>query len=310
MSAGSTPFACKVLGKVVGSRSNSLPRKGVRPMTGARSHSRVSAVLVVVLPILSLLAAAQEKKEFRYTVGPKAIVSITNNYGAITVKPSGNDQVVATTLSYSDAVTFENEQRGNRIELRASSGRQGSNLVDYIVGVPADAFVILRSSDGKLHAQGLRGDVILQGVTGAVEATDISNAHLHVKTLSGPVGLTDIRDSHVDIHSVSSNVNLHDVSGSSLEVNSGSGRITYDGDPGSDGEYLFTTHSGDLEVSVPARAPVEIKAHSLKGESEQGLPNSGSGPATGRSLLLKPGIVSVSRFVLHSFRGRIQIKRP
>jgi DUF4097 and DUF4098 domain-containing protein YvlB len=280
-------------------------------MTGARSHSAITAVLAAVFPVLSLLATAQEKKEFRYFVGSKAIISTTNNYGSITVKRSGNNQVVVTTVSYSDAVTFENEQHGNRIDLRASSMHQGSSLVNYTVVVPADAFVTLRSSDGKLHAEGLRGDVVLEGMTGTVEATDISNAHLHVKTLSGRVSLSDIRDSHVDIHSVSGNIDIHNVSGLSLEVNSTSGRITYEGDPGTAGEYLLTTHSGDLEVSIPASARVEIKARSLKGESDQGLPSTDSVPATGqRSLLLKPGIVNASRFVLRSFRGRIHVKRP
>jgi hypothetical protein len=280
-------------------------------MTDARSRSAIFAVLVTVFPILSLLAVAQERREFRYTVGPKAFISTTNNYGSITVKPSGNNQVVVTTVSYSDAVTFENEQRGNRIDLRASSTRRGYSLVDYTVVVPADTFVTLRSSDGKIHTQGLRGDVVLEGVSGPVEATDIINAHLHVKTLSGHVSLTDIRDSHVDIHSISGNVNLHNVSGLSLEVNSGSGRITYEGDPGTAGEYLLTTHSGDLEVSIPASARVEIKARSLKGESDQGLPSIGSVPATGqRSLLPTPGIANTSRFVLRSFRGRIHVKRP
>jgi hypothetical protein len=279
-------------------------------MTDARSQSAICAVLVAVFPVVSLLAAAQQRKEFRYTVGPKAIVSITNNYGAITIKSSANNQVVATTVSYSDAVTLENDQRGNRIDLRANSRRQGSNLVDYTVGVPADAFVSVRSCDGKLHVQGLRGDVILEGVTGTVEVTDISNAHLHVKTLSGQVSLTDIRDSHVDVRSVSGNVNIRNVSGLSLEVNSGSGRITYGGDPGSAGEYLLTSHSGDLEVSIPASAPVEIKAHSLKGESDQGLPSAGSVSAAGQNSLLKPGIMNASRFVLRSFRGRIHVTRP
>ena len=281
-------------------------------MTGARSHTAVSTVLLAVFPVLSLLAMAQEKRESRYTVGPKAIISTTNNYGSITVKPSGNNnEVVVTTVSYSDAVTFENEQHGNRIDLRASSRHQESSLVDYTVVVPADAFVTLRSSDGKLDAQGLRGDIVLEGMTGTVVATGISNAHLHVKVLSGQVSLTDIRDSHVDIHSVSGNVNIHNVSGLSLEVNSGSGRITYEGDPGTAGEYLLTTHSGDLEVSIPASAPVTIKARSLRGESDEGFPSTGSVPATvQRSLLLKAGIAGPSRFVLRSFRGRIHIKRP
>src|ERR1700730_10085809 len=147
-------------------------------MTDSRSQLAISAVLVAVFPVFSLLAAAQEKKEFRYNVGPKAIISTTNNYGSITVKPSGNNQVVVTTVSYSDSVTFEYEQQGDRIDLRSNSRHQASSLVDYAVAVPADAFVTLRSSDGKLHAEGLHGDVVLEGVTGTVEATDISNAHL------------------------------------------------------------------------------------------------------------------------------------
>ena len=135
---------------------------------------------------------------------------------------------------------FVNEQHGNRIELRSTSSRQGSGLVDYTVLVPTDAVVSLRSFDGALHAQGLHGDVILEAASASVEVTDVSDAHLHVKTLSGPITLTDIRNSHLDVHSVSGNVNIRNVTGSSVEVNSGDGRITYEGDPGAAGEYLLT----------------------------------------------------------------------
>ncbi len=61
--------------------------------------------------------------------------------------------------------------------------------MDYTVLVPAAAFVSLRSSDGTLRAQGLRGDVVLEAASGSVEVTDISDAHLHVRTLSGPITL-------------------------------------------------------------------------------------------------------------------------
>ena len=67
--------------------------------------------------------------------------------------------------------------------------------MDYTVLVPIDAFVSLRSSDGTIRAQGLRGDVILEAAAGSVEVTDIRDAHLHVRTLSGPISLTDIRGS-------------------------------------------------------------------------------------------------------------------
>jgi hypothetical protein len=275
-----------------------------------RNHVEVPARVAVVISLLALTAAAQEKKEFTYNVGPRAVVSITNNYGPITVKPSRNRTVVVETVSHSDTVGLVNEQHGDRIELRSISTRPGNDLVDYTVLVPVDAFVSLRSSDGTLRAQGLRGDVILEAAAASVEVTDISDAHLHVKTLSGPITLTDIRNSHLDIHSVSGNVTIRNVTGPSVEVNSGSGRISYQGDPGSTGEYLLTSHSGDLDISIPASALVDIKARSIKGQSDPDFPVASGFSATAGNLLLKPGTVTGSRFDLRSFRGKIRLKRP
>lgn len=280
-------------------------------MTNAHKHSRISTLLLAVFSLLPLLAAAQEKKEFSCTVGPGAVISITNNYGPITVKPSGSSQVLVETISHSDAVNLVNEQHGDRIELRSISSRQGTNLVEYTVMVPAAAFVTLRSSDGTLRAHGLRGDVVLEAASGSVEVTDISDAHLHVKTLSGPITLTDIRNTHLDIHSVRGNVNLHNVTGPSVEVNSGSGRITYDGDPGRVGEYRLISHTGDLEVSIPASAWVEIKARSMKSQPDPEFPSVSSVPALGQtSLLGGPGNTLGCRFDLRSFSGKVRIKRP
>jgi hypothetical protein len=269
------------------------------------------AGLLVAISLLALSAVAQEKREVSYTVGPGAVISITNNYGPITVKPSGSRQVLVETVSHSDTVSLLNEQHGDRIELRAASSRPGTNLVDYTVLVPASAFVSLRSSDGTLRAQGLRGDVILEASTASVEVTDIGDAHLHVRTLSGPITLTDIRNSHLDIHSVSGDVNLRNVTGPSIEVNSGGGRITYVGDPGPVGAYLLTSHSGDLDVSIPSIALVNIKARSIKGQADPGFPEaSGASAAAPGNLLLKPGMLRGSRFELRSFSGKIRLKRP
>jgi hypothetical protein len=60
-------------------------------MTNSRKYSRISTVLLAVFSLLSLLAVAQEKKEFSCTVGPGAVISVTNNYGPITIKPSGSN---------------------------------------------------------------------------------------------------------------------------------------------------------------------------------------------------------------------------
>ena len=269
--------------------------------------------IVVTISLLALTAVAQERqasKSFSYTVGPGAVISITNNYGPVSVKPSGSSQVVVETVSHSDSIRVVNEQHGDRIELRSTSSRPGTNLVDYTVLVPAAAFVSVRSSDGALRAQGLSGDVVLEAASGSVEVTNISDAHLHVNTLSGPISLTDISNSHLDIHSVSGDVNLHNVAGPSVDVNSGSGRITYDGDPGRVGEYLLSSHSGNLEVSIPASAWVEINARSIKNQSDPEFPIASKPPAMGQiNLMGKPGKIG-SRFELRSFSGKIHVKRP
>jgi DUF4097 and DUF4098 domain-containing protein YvlB len=188
--------------------------------------------------------------------------------------------------------------------------RQGTNLASYTVLIPADAFVSLRSSDGNLEVQGLHGDVVLEAITASVKVANVNDAHLHVTTLSGSISLKRISGSHLDIHSVTGNIELRDVSGSSVEASSASGRITYEGDPSPAGDYLLTSHSGDIDVSIPAKALVEIRPHSLEGKSDQ-APSVGNNLSLGRprNLLLKPGI-GVSRFVLRSFRGKIWLKRP
>jgi len=274
--------------------------------------------IVFTISLLALTAVSQERqasKSSSYAVGPGAVVSITNNYGPVSVKPSGSSQVVVETVSHSDSIRVVNEQHGDRIELRSTSSRPGTNLVDYTVLVPAAVFVSVRSSDGSLRVQGLSGDVVLEAASGSVEVTNISDAHLHVKTLSGPISLTDISNSHLDIHSVSGDVDLHNVAGPSVDVNSGSGRITYDGDPGRIGEYLLSSHSGNLEVSIPASAWVEIKARSIKNQSDPEFPTAGKPPARGQinlgqiNLMGKPGKIG-SRFELRSFSGKIHLKRP
>jgi DUF4097 and DUF4098 domain-containing protein YvlB len=269
--------------------------------------------IVFTISLLALIAASQERqasKSSSYAVGPGAVVSITNNYGPVSVKPSGSSQVVVETVSHSDSIRVVNEQHGDRIELRSTSSRPGTNLVDYTVLVPAAVFVSVRSSDGSLRVQGLSGDVVLEAASGSVEVTNISDAHLHVKTLSGPISLTDISNSHLDIHSVSGDVDLHNVAGPSVDVNSGSGRIKYDGDPGRIGEYLLSSHSGNLEVSIPASAWVEIKARSIKNQSDPEFPTAGKPPALGQiNLMGKPGKIG-SRFELRSFSGKIHLKRP
>jgi hypothetical protein len=226
---------------------------------------------MVILVTAVCASAAEIKKEFRFTVGPGAVISIANQYGPISVKPGSGTQVVVNAVLHSDQVEVDHTQSGSRVDILShlsSDANPETGRVDYEVWVPLNASVSLRSSTGLLRAEGLHGDVTLEGSQADVEVRDISDAHVHVRTLNGSVSLKDIRNGHVEVTSVSGDVVLNSVNGPLVQVNSTSGKIRYEGDFGNSGEYMLTSHSGDIDASAPSDASFDVTARSVRGKVE------------------------------------------
>jgi DUF4097 and DUF4098 domain-containing protein YvlB len=231
---------------------------------------RAQLVLMVILGV-AICASAESRKEFRFTVGPKAVISITNQYGPISVKPGIGSQVIVSAILHSDQVEIDHTQSGGRVDILThflSEATADNGRVEYEVSVPADASVSLRSSTGLLHAEGLHGDVSLEGSQANVEVSDISDSHVHVRTLNGSVTLNHIRNGHVEVTSISGDVVLNSVDGPLVQVNSTSGKIRYEGDFGNSGDYSLTSHSGDIEASAPNDASIDVTARSVRGQVE------------------------------------------
>ena len=178
--------------------------------------------------------------------------------------------------------------------------------------MPADANVSLHSATGPLRAERLRGDVIVEGNTANVDVRDLSDGHVHVKTLNGPVTLTNINDGHVEITSVSGDVALKSVNGPLVHVNSASGRILYDGDFGGGGEYSLMTHSGDIDATAPSYASIEVVASSEQGKVENDFrlqPSHSSFAAKAGSAFAGTMGKAASSVKLLSFSGKIHLKK-
>jgi len=289
-----------------------------RPNEGKRFMERIhqAKLTVVVLVTLTTFAVAETKKEYRYNVGAKATVSIINTYGAVSVHPSTGSFVVIDATTYSDKVEVDQAQSGNRVDVQShlfDGATQENARVDYEVLVPADASVTLRSTTGPLRAEKLHGDVEMEGSSATVDVKDISDSHVHVKTMNGPVTLTNIRDGHVEIDSVSGDVNLISVTGPLVRVSSTSGKIRYDGDFGYAGEYRFNSHSGDIDATIPEDASVDVKAQSVRGKVQDDVPMQ---PKTHTSFLAREGSSfagtinkAASSVWLRTFSGKIHLKK-
>src|SRR5579862_3638654 len=235
--------------------------------------NRVIQITGTAAALLCIMAIAESRRDYRFTVGPRANISVVNDYGPISVRPSTGGQVVVTATLHSDKVEVDNDQSGNRVQIHSHllpGATQETGTVDYELQVPPDASITLHSSTGPLRAERLNGDVTLEGAAAAVDVHDISDAHVHVNTVSGEIKLGNIHNGHVEITSVSGPVSLTDVSGPKVQVNSSSGRISYAGDFGGGGEYLLVSHSGDIEATVPEGASFDVTARSVRGSVDNG----------------------------------------
>jgi hypothetical protein len=276
---------------------------------------RTTVLTLVLVAYLSSAAFAETKKEFAYTVGPRANISVETQFGAISVRPGSGTQVLVTATFRSDNVEVDQQQKGNRIEIASHllrGNQQQTSRVDYELLVPPDATINLRSSNGPLSVERLQGDITLEGTDAVMNISTIENGHVHVRTLRGPVTLTDIRNGHVEIDSIGGDIHLEAVTGPLVQVRTGSGRIFYDGDFGSDGDYKFTTHTGDIEALVPVDVSAAFRAHSVLGRVRHDFPlqpkHSRFREEAGRSFFGTSG-QAASEVVLRSFSGKIRLKQ-
>lgn len=106
---------------------------------------------------------------------------------------------------------------------------------------------------------------------------------------------------------------MENADGRMVTVNTTDAKITYDGDFGDSGDYTFANHSGDIDVTLPASASVDITATSEKGGVSNDFPFHALAhtaiPLTqGRSFAGTANAGS-SSVRLRSFSGKIHVKK-
>jgi DUF4097 and DUF4098 domain-containing protein YvlB len=284
-------------------------------MSGGAQWSLLAAgVAAGVLTVTAF--AADSRKEFRYNVAPGASVVIANDSGAVEVKGSAGHQVVIVATTHSDKLEIDCGQTGNRIQaithfLQHADDTEGR--VEYEVLVPGDASVTVRAPGGPVMAEKLRGDVSVEGDAASVYVHDVRNAHVHVRTISGPVTLAGINNGHVEVMSLSGNVQLDSVSGPRVSVNTTKGSIRYNGDFGEGGDYMLVNHSGDIDVTLPAFASVDLSARSILGKVENDFPMREkqhlSSPMPEGRAFAGTSNSGASSVQLRSFSGKIRVQK-
>jgi DUF4097 and DUF4098 domain-containing protein YvlB len=285
-------------------------RIGRHPLAGMCGLSLTIALL------LSTWATAETKKEFRYTVGSGATISVVNENGTVTVHPSNGRQVAISATLQSDKVEVDSTQNGNRITARTHVLQKPTPeqaRVDLEVSVPQDANVNIDSGVGQIRVENIHGNVTIESDDASVDIAGVSNGAVQIQTINGRVNLTDVKQSRVQISSTGGNVQLTSVNGPRVSVKTTSGNILFVGDFSGGGSYSLMNHNGDIDVRLPSNSSVDLSARSVKGSVENDFPfqkniHPSFQLSDGRSFAgtSNSGASSVE---LRSFSGKIRVKK-
>jgi DUF4097 and DUF4098 domain-containing protein YvlB len=281
----------------------------------------VTASLAIYFSAAALAAhAADSRKEARIDIAPGGTVNIVSGGGSIALHSGAGRQLLVTYTVHSakvevDQSTTDNKQRVELLTHALPSEKPTADeaKVDYDVTVPAGVSVNVSTTSAPIAADGISADIGLSSETGQITVHNIAKSHVHVRSVTAPVNLQDVTMSHVDVQSTGGAVQLKNVNGQRVTAGTTSGNIDYQGDCSGGGNYILTTHSGAIDVTLPAKASVDLTARSTTGTVENDFPlrqkpHTSFVPQQGRSFAGTSNSGS-SSVELQSFSGKIRVKK-
>jgi len=279
-----------------------------------------AAAALAVGICLSAAQAAETRKEAKVDIAPGGTVNIISGGGSVVLHSGSGRQVLATYTIHSDKIEVDQNSSADkqRVELRthALPGQQPAAdeaRVDYDVTVPAGVSVNISTTSAPITAEGLSGDIGLSSETGQITIHNVARSHIRIRSMTAPVSLKDVTLSRIDIQSSGGAVQLNNVSGQRVAASTTSGNIEYRGDCSGGGDYLLATHTGAIDVTLPATASVDLSARSTTGAVENAFPlqekhHNSFVPQPGRSFAGTSNSGS-SSVELQSFSGKIRVKK-
>ncbi|MDE3152778.1 MAG: DUF4097 family beta strand repeat protein [Gemmatimonadota bacterium] len=252
-------------------------------------------------------------------------VALIARQGSIDVRTGSAASV--TVRAASDRGRLRFDATGDRVSVDASDAG-GDGRIE--VTVPAGVRVTAQSMNGDVSVRGTgadvsahtqNGDVTVQRAAGHVDlgtlAGDITASDLKgsvsANSVSGDVSLTGVNGG-IDAASVSGDLTLRDVTSQMVNAQSTSGDVTYDGTIDPAGRYGFTTHSGDVSLTIPARASAQLTVSTWSGSIDSDFPitlqpgEHDIGVATSKRFTFSIG-GGEARITAESFGGDIVIHR-
>jgi hypothetical protein len=225
------------------------------------------AILLTVAVWAVATRARADEWTKQYTVSGKAEVRVQTTDGNVTVRTGAGKTIDArvTTTGWKigpDEVRVTERQSGDRVELEVRlphyNWNWGNRTVRVELTVPRESDLEIRTSDGDITAEGVKGAARLSTGDGNIRANSLEGA-LDASTSDGNL-TADGRFER-------------------LNLKSGDGRIDARVNPGSHmaEDWSFRSGDGNVTVRLPGNFSADLNLHTGDGHIQLGFPLTVSG---------------------------------
>jgi DUF4097 and DUF4098 domain-containing protein YvlB len=280
-------------------------------------------VLLTLVTGALLLAGAQQV-DTTVNVGRGQRLDVSAYGGEVTVRAWNRNAVrVETSTSSRDRIDVSSS--ATAVSIR-TQGRHGPpEEVDLKISAPpwialkvsgvhtnatidgVRAPITVETVEGEVNVNGGEGLVSLRSVQGSVSLRN-ARGRISVNSVNEDVAVLN-SSGEVMAETVNGEIKLRIIEAASVDANTVNGDISYAGPVRDGGRYSFSTHNGDITLTVAegTNASVAVSTYNGEFESEFPVPLQGTRKGKGFNFTLGSGSAQVT---LESFQGTIQLVRP
>lgn len=191
-----------------------------------------------------------ETRDNTFQVSGELVLEVDSFNGGITIVSSNSNSVrVQATLKRADKIDYEATQFGNDIQVKArksgsTSGRSPSVTLE--ISAPANAQLVLRTSNGAIDVTGFEAGATIRTSNGKITVKAVSG-ELDADTSNGGIEVTEFTGSvELDTSNGSISFDGELVSGSNNTMTSSNGSITVDFDDNPSIQFDGATSNGSV----------------------------------------------------------------
>jgi hypothetical protein len=211
----------------------------------------------------------------------------------------------------------------------AEAGRQGTTAIEpsvsYVLNVPEDQWLDLRTGDGLItvtevggqaRLESTAGDLTVRGITGPLIAGSVNGsitvagagAGVEVDTVSGGIFLERI-EGRIRATCISGDITIGDSVTREVRASNTGGDISYEGAVVAGGSYVLSSHSGSIRFIIGGEIGFEAQLSTFSGSISTPLEFVLSGSRTSRRSLTGSYLDPQATVTLTAFSGNIIVSR-